>query len=75
MKAIRRDRKYADDNDIVALDAIEREYGYMQVVTAERVYVGNNKMLVKCDKSDADLHVIANGENYYYKEEYSMYTY
>ena len=75
MKTIRRNRKYANDNDRVALDAIEREYGYVQVVTAGRVYVGNNKMLVKCEKENANLHVIANGENYYYKEEYSMYTY
>jgi len=75
MKAIRRDRKYADDNDIVALDAIEHEYGYVQVVTDGRVYVGNNHMSAKREKENADLHVIANGENYYHKEEYSMYTY
>ena len=75
METIRRNRKYADDNDTVALDAIKHEYGYVQVVTAGRIYVGNNKMLIKCEKENADLHVIANDENYYYKEEYSMYTY
>lgn len=60
--------KFESDSEHVAHLAIKREYGYAQRVDDDRTYVGNNKMLISSIREEADLHVIANNEHFYFKE-------
>ena len=51
----------------VAREAIRREYAYAEK-DGDRVYVGFTRFVYECRKSEANIHVIANGVHLFYTD-------